>query len=275
MDVKNEVLYRVYFLLFGLIVPAAILLVYRTYVIGVKEGEQWRSQARMQNVIKERTIEAERGNILADDGSLLATSVPIFDLYFDPFASTTEDYNENVDSLAVMLARYVDDSYTVGAMRERLLDLRDSTKNRNRHILIKSKVSYNQKRRIEQFPLFNLGQNRGGLIPEKRSERKRPFGLLARRTIGYVRESAMPIGLEGRFDEYLGGEPGKELMILVDRRRDLWKPVEDLTAVEPQIGDDVRTTIDVNIQDIAEKALLDGMKSHDAEWGTAVVMEVE
>jgi cell division protein FtsI (penicillin-binding protein 3) len=275
MDVKNEVLYRVYFLLFGLIVPAAILLVYRTYVIGIKEGEQWRSQARMQNVIKERTLEAERGNILADDGSLLATSVPIFDLYFDPFASTEEDYKENVDSLAVMLARYVDDSYTVGAMRERLLDLRDSTKNRNRHILIKSKVSYNQKRRIEQFPLFNLGQNRGGLIPEKRSERKRPFGLLARRTIGYVRDSAMPIGLEGRFDEYLGGEPGKELMILVDRRRDLWKPVEDLTAVEPQIGDDVRTTIDVNIQDIAENALLNGMKNHDAEWGTAIVMEVE
>lgn len=275
MDVKNEVLYRVYFLLFGLIVPAAILLVYQTYVIGVVEGEEWRRQARMQNVIKERELEAERGNILADDGSLLATSVPIFDLYFDPYASTEKDYFENVDSLAVMLARYVDDSYTVGAMRERLLDLRDSTKNRNRHILIKSKVSYNQKRRIEQFPLFNLGQYRGGLIPEKRSERKRPFGLLARRTIGYVRENAMPIGLEGRFDEYLGGKPGKELMILVDRKRDLWKPADDLTAVEPQIGDDIRTTIDVNIQDIAEKALLNGMKSHDAEWGTAIVMEVE
>lgn len=275
MDVKNEVLYRVYFLLFGLVIPVAILLVYRSVTIGVVEGEKWRQRALVENVIKERTLEAERGNILAEDGSLLATSVPIFDLYFDPYAPAEEDYLANVDSLAVALAKYVDQSYTIGGYRKYLRELRDTNINRSRHVLIKKKVSYNQKRFIEQFPLFNLGQYRGGFIAEKRSERKRPFGLLARRTIGYVRPDAEPIGLEGYFDEELGGQPGKVMMISVDRKRDLWKPLEDLTAIEPQIGDDIVTTLNVNIQDITEEALLRGMSRHDAEWGTAIVMDVK
>ncbi|PHN05226.1 penicillin-binding protein [Flavilitoribacter nigricans] len=275
MDVKNEVLYRVYFLLFGLVIPVAVLLVYRSITIGIVEGEEWRNRALLENVIKERTIEAERGNILAEDGSLLATSVPIFDLYFDPYAPSDEDFLANVDSLAVSMARYVDNSYTVGGYRKYLMELRDTAINRSRHVLIKRKVSYNEKRFIQQFPLFNLGQFRGGFIPEKRSERVRPFGLLARRTIGWVLDGATPIGLESSFDEELGGEPGKVMMINVDRRRDLWKPMDDLTAVEPQIGDDVVTTLNINIQDIAEEALLRGMQKHDAQWGTAIVMEVK
>lgn len=275
MDVKNEVLYRVYFLLFGLVIPVAVLLVYRTVTIGVVEGEEWRNRALLENVIKERTIEAERGNILAEDGSLLATSVPIFDLYFDPYTSSEEDFQANVDSLAVCMAKYVDNSYTIGGYRKYLMGLRDTAVNRSHHVLIKRKVSYNEKRFIEQFPLFNLGQFRGGFIAEKRSERERPFGLLARRTIGWKRDGGTAVGLEGSYDEQLGGEPGKVMMICVDRRRDLWKPLDDLTAVEPKIGDDIVSTININIQDIAEEALLRGMRTHDAEWGTAIVMEVE
>ena len=275
MDVKNEVLYRVYFLLFGLVIPMAVLLIYQSINIGIVEGEEWRNRALLENVIKERKIEAERGNILAEDGSLLATSVPIFDLYFDPYASSDEDFIANVDSLAVSMAKYVDNSFTVGGYRKYLMGLRDTAINRSRHVLIKRKVSYSEKRFIEQFPLFNLGQFRGGLIPEKRSERVRPFGLLARRTIGWVMDGSTPIGLESSYDEQLGGEPGKVMMINVDRKRDLWKPVEDLTAVEPQIGDDIVTTLNINIQDITEEALLRGMKRHDAQWGTAIVMEVK
>lgn len=275
MDVKNEVLYRVYFLLFGLVIPVAVLLVYRTVTIGVVEGEEWRNRALLENVIKERTIEAERGNILAEDGSLLATSVPIFDLYFDPYTPSEEDFQANVDSLAVCMAKYVDNSYTIGGYRKYLMGLRDTAVNRSHHVLIKRKVSYNEKRFIEQFPLFNLGQFRGGFIAEKRSERERPFGLLARRTIGWKRDGGTAVGLEGSYDEQLGGEPGKVMMICVDRRRDLWKPLDDLTAVEPKIGDDIVSTININIQDIAEEALLRGMRTHDAEWGTAIVMEVE
>lgn len=274
MDNKNEVLYRVYIVLFGLMVPMALILVFKTYQISIQEAEHWVAIGE-DNYIDEREIEAERGNIMAADGSLLATSVPFFDIYFDPFTASSEDYYNNLDTLAHCLANYVDNTFTVGGFKEFLKDLRDTSVNSNRHVLLKSKVSYYEKRSIETFPLFNLGRYKSGLIAEKRSERKRPFGILARRTVGYVRETAQDIGLEGYYDDALGGKPGKQVMIRVDRKRDLWMPVEDLTEIEPKSGDDILTTIDVNIQDIAERALLKGMRNYEAEWGTAVVMDVK
>jgi len=272
MDVKNEVLYRVYFLLFGIVVPAAIILFYRTFEIAIVQGQKWRDKGE-SNYIKPREVEADRGNILATDGTLLATSVPYFDIYFDPTAPSKENYEKHVDSLAYCLATYVDNTFTVGGFRDYLLQLRqDST---NKHVLIKSQVSYTEKKRMEQFPLFNLGQFKGGFIARKRSERKRPFGLLARRTIGYVREDFMPVGIESYFDDVLGGQPGQQFMIRVDTKRDLWVPVEDLTSIEPKSGDDVITTIDVNLQAITQNALLRAVQHHDAEWGVAVLMETK
>ncbi|GJM31811.1 MAG: penicillin-binding protein [Saprospiraceae bacterium] len=279
MDVKNEVLYRVYFLVFALVVPISMLLFYKTVQISIIDGDKWREDGK-KAYIRERPIEAERGNIMAADGSLLATSVPYFDIFFDPFASSEDDYYKNLDTLAYCLATFVDDSYTVGGYREYLYDLRDTLINRKRHIPIKRKVSYSEKREIEKFPLFNLGQYRGGFIAVKRSERKRPFGVLARRTIGYVREEAQDIGLEGTFDDILGGSPGSEFampvdMIQVDKSQDLWMPLEDLASIEPKSGDDILTTLDINIQDISERALMRAVRHHDAEWGTAIVMEVK
>lgn len=274
MDIKNEVLYRVYFLLFGLVTPAALTLIYYTVKIGVLEGEDWRDLGR-NNFIVERDIEAERGNIMAADGSLLATDVPIFDLYWDPLTPTEDDFLANVDSLAHCFANYIDADYTVGAAYDYLFQLRDTVNFRkNRNVLLKSRVSYSEKKKIEQFPLFNLGQFRGGLIARKRNERKRPFGLLARRTIGYVRDQAADIGLESFYDEVLGGQPGTQMMIPLDRKRDLWMPLENLSSIEPKNGDDILTTLDINIQDITEEALLKGMQTHDADWGVAMVMEV-
>lgn len=276
MDIKNEVLYRVYFLLFGLLLPAAGFLLYSTVNIAILEGEYWREQGR-ENYVKPRSVAAERGNIYAKDGSLLATSVPYFDLYFDPFASSEEDYFANIDSLSYLLATYVDNTYTAGGFRDYLYNLRDTSNNRrpNRNVPLKKSVSFAEKARIEAFPLFNLGQFKGGLIAKKLSERKRPFGLLARRTIGYVREDQQPVGLEGRFDSILGGQAGTQMMIKVDPKSDLWLPLGNLSEVEPRSGDDIVTTIDVNLQDIAEEALLAGMRRHQPEWGTAIVMDVE
>lgn len=274
MDIKNEVLYRVYFLLFGLVTPAALTLIYYTVNIGIVEGEDWREMGR-NNFIVERDIEAERGNIMAEDGSLLATSVPIFDLYWDPLTPSESDFATNIDSLAHCFANYIDKEFTVGAAYDYLYQLRDTVNyKKNRNVLLKSQVSYAEKKIIEQFPLFNLGQFRGGLIARKRSERKRPFGLLARRTIGYTRAEAKDVGLESFYDEVLKGQPGTQMMIVMDRKRDLWMPLENLSSIEPKNGDDILTTIDVNIQDITEEALLKGMQRHDADWGVAMVMEV-
>jgi len=272
MDIKNEVLYRVYFLLFGIIIPLSLILLYRTIFISVWEGDDWRAVGK-DNYVKYKEVEADRGNIFSEDGSVLATSIPYFDIYFDPVTPTDKDFEDNLDSLAYCLATFIDPSYTVGGYRDRLIRLRqDST---DRHVLIKRKVSYSEKRKIESYPLFNLGQFRGGFIAERRSDRRRPFGVLAQRTIGYVRDGAKDVGLEGYFNEQLGGEPGGQFMICVDTRRDLWMPLDDLSAIDPKSGDDVHTTIDVNLQDIVENALLRAMNYHKADWGTAIMMDVE
>ncbi|MCB9080084.1 MAG: transpeptidase family protein [Lewinellaceae bacterium] len=272
MNIRNEVLYRMYFLLFGLVVPAAAVLVYRTIEISVIDGERWRTEGQA-DYVRYRQIRADRGNILASDGSLLATSIPYFDIYFDPVAPAEKDFAGHIDSLAFCLATFVDDTYTPGGYRDYLLQLRrDST---NRHLLIKSRVSFNEKRKLESFPLFRMGRFRGGFIAEQVSERRRPFGLLAQRTIGYVREGAKPVGLEGFYNDVLEGEPGGQYMICVDRRQDIWMPLEDLAAIDPQGGDDVVTTIDVNLQDIVENALVRALNYHDAEWGTAVLMDTK
>ncbi|MEN0002625.1 MAG: penicillin-binding protein [Bacteroidota bacterium] len=271
MDVKNEILYRVYGLVFVFFVPIAMVLLYKTVYISWWEGEEWRSEGD-ELYIDWRTVEAERGNIMAEDGSLLATSVPYYDLYLDPNSTgmLEEDFMYNLDTLAQCLATQVMMDKTVGGVREDLLTWRTEGK---RYVPIKRKASYAEKQMIEGFPLFNLGQMRGGLIIERKSERKKPFGILAHRSVGYVREGSKPVGLEGFFHETLGGEDERVLMLNVGDG--IWVPMEDLSEVEPKSGDDIRTTLDVNLQDIVENALYKGINYHDADWGTAILMEVE
>lgn len=273
MDIKNEVLYRVYFLLFGVIIPVAFALVYQTVMISYAEGDKWRAQGK-EWYVASRPVQAERGNILSENGSLLATSIPYFDIYFDPKSTgmTEDDFNNNIDSLGQCLATYVDNTYTAGGWVTFLKERRDSG---SRYVLIKRKATFAEKDFIAQFPLFKLGQMRGGLIVEQHSERRRPFGILAQRTVGYVeRVGAKPVGLEASFDQWLGGEAGKQLMFQVDKVNDIRIPVDSLALIEPKSGGDVVTNIDINMQDLTEEALLRAVNYHDAEWGTAVVMEV-
>ena len=232
MEIKNEILYRVYILLFGVMVPVAGVLVWQTISIGIFEGERWREKG--ENLYVDiRPVKAERGNIFAEDDRLLATSIPYFDIFMDPNSTgmTEEFFLENVDTLAYCLATYVDQSYTVGGMRNRLLEERAKG---TQYLPIKRKVSFSEKKRIENFPVFNKGQYGGGFIAQKHSERKRPFNILAQRTIGYVREGAKPVGLEGYFDEVLSGEEGQQPMIRVDRKNDIWLPISNLSKITPK-----------------------------------------
>jgi cell division protein FtsI (penicillin-binding protein 3) len=261
----------VYGLLFGIFVPISIVLLYKTIYISAWEGQRWRDEGASA-YIKPHKVEAERGNIMADDGSLLATSIPYYNLYFDAVAASDYDFNENLDTLAQCLATHVLTDKTVGGIRQDLMNWRDSTK---RYVKLKMRASYAEKEFIQSFPLFRKGQFRSGLIVQRNSERKRPFGIAARRTIGYVREGAVPVGLEGYFNETLGGTTGTQMMLALDKANDIWIPLDDLTKVEPKSGDDIVTTLDINLQDIVENELYKAVNFHDAEWGTAVLMEVK
>jgi cell division protein FtsI (penicillin-binding protein 3) len=272
VNFKDEVLIRIFAILAVIIVPVAGLLMYRTVDIAVVRQDEFRQLGRER--FRVVTVAAERGNIYSHNDNLLATSVPYFSLHFDPYVASPADYYDNIDSLALLLSRHIDDSFTPGAWRDSLLLMRDSVSGpANHYFKLKESVSYSELARIRSFPIFNKGRMGGGLIVEKRAERKRPFGWLARRTIGYSREDGGQVGLEGAFDEYLAGESGQQEMF--NMGNGIWLPTDNLAIVEPTTGANVYTTLDVNIQDIAENALESGVRRHRAEWGAAIVMDVK
>jgi cell division protein FtsI (penicillin-binding protein 3) len=269
-NVKNEVLIRVYVVLV-MIVLTAVAIFTKAMKISLMEGEKWRSKGE-ELYIKEVPVEAERGNILTEDGSMLATSMPFFDISFDPNSSAidTADWNRDIDSLALCLATYVNPSYTPGGMKEYLLQQKQEGK---RFVIIKKNATLEEKERIANFPLFRLGQFKGGFVAVQKYNRERPFRMLANRTIGYVSGDSIKVGLEGAFNDDLKGEEGTQLMYRVGGG--LWIPLENLSKIEPKPGRDIVTTIDINLQDIAENALAKAMVRHQAESGVAVLMEVK
>ena len=271
VNFKDEVLVRVYIILAVIVVPVALLLSYRTLEIAVLDSATY--QRLGEKYVQEKTIRAERGNIYSQEGNLLATSVPYFTLHFDPFMAGPQDYYDNIDSLAYLLSLHVDATKTAGAWREQLLYMRDSVSHlANHYYKLAESVSYRELQLIQSFPLFNLGRMGGGLIVDKREERKRPFGWLARRTVGKIGEEK--VGLEEAYDAPLTGQVGKARMFRMPNGGG-WLPLEDLTVVEPTAGANVHATINVNIQDITENALHRATRRHLPDWATAVVMDVE
>lgn len=269
-DTKKELLIRVYIVALAM-VGVACLLFYKAARISIVEGDTWRNMGDSL-YLKYVPIIADRGDILAADGSLMTTSLPFFDLHIDFRADGLREniFKANVDSLAYYLSTYVNPSVSKTQMRDWLIQKR---RNGDRYALLAKNVSIRDLERIKTFPIFRLGKNKGGLIVDRQHIRVKPYKLLASRTLGLDRENAQPIGLERTFDQYLKGEQGQRLMQRVTGGA--WIPVSDLADLEGRRGADVVTTIIPEIQDIAEYALLEGLEYSKAEKGTAIVMEVE
>ncbi len=233
------------------------------------EGEYWRKQSEIQ-IFSFRDIEAVRGNIFASDGSLLATSIPNYEIRMDMYTDALSDdiFKEKVDSLALCLSQLFKDKNHAEYRR----DLNRERKNKNRYYLIQRKVSYNQLKKLRKFPIFRLGQYKGGLIYIQRNVRSLPFKMLAARTIGYDVEGIKPVGLEGAYGKELRGVGGKRFMQKI--AGGVWMPVNDSNELEPEDGSDLISTIDINIQDVAENALLTQLEKHNAAHGCVVLMEV-
>ncbi len=249
----------------------ALLLSFQAVKIGVIDGERWRAKGDSL-WMSQFPVAAERGDILSSDGSLLATSVPSFEIRMDTRAEglTEKAFNAGVDSLALMLSKYSNKNWSKAQFKSYLLKARAKG---NRYLLVHRNATYAELDRFKQFPVFRLGRNKGGLIIEHESSRAKPYGMLAARTIGYVRDEVQPVGLEGSFDKDLRGQEGQRLM----RRLvgGTWVPVEDLGEIEAKRGRDVITTLDIDMQDIVQHALLEAVQKHDADFGTAVLMEVQ
>ncbi len=254
------------------IVLLSLIVLGRAVYIQRAEGAYWRS---MSDSLRQKVVEteAERGTIYSEDGNMLSTSIPYFDIYIDFDADGLREKNgkrfkDNIDSLSISLAKFFKDK----SSREYKLELQRGFRNKDRYYLLKKNLSFQEYRVLRNFPLVRQGKNKSGFIAEVKSKRLNPFGLLANRTIGLARENAQNVGLERTYDSLLTGETGKRLIRFVGAGA--FVPVEGY-EIEPKNGKDIITTIDVNVQDIAENALLKMMTENEAEHGTCIVMEVK
>jgi len=267
---KKVILPRVYLVYFVTLI-FALLVIGKMVYIRYKEGPALLAKAQKQE-IKIFSLKADRGNILSDKDNLLATSVPVFEIRMDVAGSyiSNEFFNRNVDSLAYRLASLFKDR-TQTYYRKILKRARARG---NRYLLIHRHVNYSQLKQLRTFPIFRMGRNQGGFIAIQKTIRRLPFGQLAARTIGYEnKKEHLFVGLEGAYSNVLTGVNGKQI-----RRRindGAWLPIHDENEIEPRNGMDIITTLDMNLQDVAENALLKQMINHEAMMGTAVLMQVK
>jgi cell division protein FtsI (penicillin-binding protein 3) len=272
-EVKKDILRRVFLVYFG-IALFGIAVISKALYIQYFEGKELTEQAQT-NVMRLFPVEAMRGNISSDDGTLMATSVPNFEIRMDVSCEniTDEFFKENVDSLAYSLSALFKDKKS-SEYKDLLWEAR---RNGEGYFLIHKDVSYTELKKLRKFPIFRLVQYRGGLIVREHYKRELPYKNLAKRTIGYqsdeYTDTIKYVGLEGSFSKNLQGIGGKRLMRRIGSSN--WVPVDIENEVEPQNGNDIITTIDINIQDLAESALMNELIADSADHGCVIVMEVK
>ena len=266
---EKNILTRLYFVAGGMFIFAIIIAV-KLINIQFVDGEKYRDLAQ-KNTTRNFVIPASRGNVYADDGSLLATSVPKYDIRFDAVTVSSDDFKKYMPALSKELSKMLGNSPSYYQNK-----LRKARTNKNRFLLITKNLGYSGYIKIKGFPLFNLGPYKGGIIVEQRTVRVHPIGKIAERTIGNEQKDnpgSYSVGLEGAFHDYLQGKDGKRLKQKIAKGQ--WKPVFDNNEVEPQDGYDVISTININIQDIAHHALLKQLEYYEAEHGCVIVMDVK
>lgn len=270
MDSRKPILTRVY-LVYGFMFVISLAIIAKILYIQLVEGEMWKAKAEKLSM-KYFNIEPNRGNIYDINGQMLATSVPLFEIRMDAASTNIPDsvFKENVDSLAFYLSRYFKDKNKT-EYKNMLVKARA---NKNRYLLIKRKVTFDQLKAVRTFPIFKLGKNSGGLITDVQSKRVYPYDHLGYRTLGWFREgNPNNVGIESAFNSEMQGMAGKRLYQRIPDGN--WRPMNKSNEIEPVNGADILTTIDINIQDVAEEALLRQLEFNQADHGCAILMEVK
>lgn len=269
MSLKKSILFRVS-TVYLLMVTFALVILGKMFVLQLIEKERW-EEAEV-NSISYKTIEPNRGNIYSSDGRLLAVSVPYYevrmDMKSDAFSRAT--FDKYVDSLSMRLAAFFRD-YHWTVYKQNLVRARESG---NRYYLVKRNVTFDQLQELKKFPIFRLGRYAGGTIFVQQNRRIRPHEMLAARTIGYIMEGdqGSVVGIEGAYDPELSGVEGYRLMQKIPGGN--WMPISDKNEIDPRDGYDVITTLDIDLQDVAESALYTQLARHEADHGSVIVMEV-
>lgn len=267
---EKSVLNRMYFVA-GCLFLFAIAVGAKLIDIQFVQGDHYRELAE-ERVFRNFKIPANRGNLYDVNGSLLATSVPKYDIRFDAVTVSDKNFEANIGPLSKELSKMFGKPSSYYTQK-----LRTARANHQRYLLIARNLGYSDYMKIKSFPMFNLGAYKGGMITEQSTVREHPLGKMGERTVGYERKDEngyfTRVGLEGAFGHFLRGTDGRQLKQKIAKGQ--WKPISDNNEVEPEDGYDVISTIDVNIQDIAHHSLLRQLENFEAEHGTVIVMETK
>lgn len=262
------------FMLLGIAIMVRIVHIQATYTVDERVIGLFRPS------VQKHVDQPVRGKILATDGRPLAISAPLYDIYMDCTVRKQDYIDLGKDSLerawrakARELATYLSNEFrdkSADAYAKAILDGRDKG---SKYLRIQKNVDLSTLDKVKTFPLFREGPYTGGFIVEKHEERIYPYDSLARRVIGYVKEQNR-IGLESSFDSELHGREGYEWRRVTDNKR--WVRDLDSAQVKVQDGNDIRTTLNVDFQDIADRALRAQINENDdIRAGICIIMEAK
>jgi len=270
MAVRDEIVLRSGIVYFAIVIIAAAILV-RILILQVVQHGKWAGMSE-KFIYKTAEMPANRGDILAYDGRLLASSVPYYTIYMDTRSTgmAEETWSNGINGLSAGLARILGER----SASEWKAVITQARKKGDRYFLIKRRVDYQTLQRLRELPIFREGQYRGGLVAQAENRRILPNNELAARTIGYLNlgDEGTEVGIEGSFDKELAGKNG--IVIMQRLTGGDWITVDVAGSVQPKDGNDIVTTIDVDLQDVASSALMTQLKKHNAHHGCAIVMEV-
>lgn len=264
MDIKKDIRFRVY-ITFTFICLFGLAIIVKATLIQVDEGPKLKAMAREMHT-RFDTLLAERGNIYTEDGVLLSSSIPEFDVHIDFSVVDSDLFAKNIDSLSLCVSHLFLDK----SPEQYKEDFVRAYNEGNKYYLIGRKLKYYQYEELRSFPIFKKGKGHGGFIVDSRETRVTPYNILAYRTIGVFRDSNVS-GLEATYNKDLIGENGRR--VVQKSTGNTWIPV-DGSEIDPQNGKDIVTTLDINVQDVAEHALMSILQKYECLYGTCIVMEV-
>lgn len=266
MDIKTSISWKVY-LMYLAFVLGMIAVVVKTFTIQASGRDNLLSVESDRIQFIQEEVEAHRGQILDDQGEPLVTSVTFYEIRFDVTVPKDEVFNEGLDSLCLQLSELFGDR----TPREYKAKIQDARVRKDRFLKIQSRVTNEQRKKLKEMPIFRLPRHKGGLIDDiELNIRKRPYGALAHRTLGYVKED-IRVGIEAAFDKILAGEPGIELkQQMATGKKPTGKMIQETVD-----GSDLVTSINKDIQEVAHAELLNQLITESASFGTAIVMEVK
>ena len=271
MALRDEIVWRSGVVYIAIAVLSVILLV-RILILQYVQHGKWEDMSE-KYVFRTAAMPASRGDILANDGRLLASSVPYYTIYMDTRSTgmAGSTWSNGINGLSAGLSRLVGERSAAGWKSV----ITEARRKGDRYFLIKRKVNYETLKKLKELPVFREGQYKGGMVAVAENRRILPNSDLAARTIGYLNlgSEGNEVGVEGAFDKDLAGKDGiviKQWLTGGD-----WIPVDNAQSVPSKDGSDVVTTLDIDLQDVAATALKNQLMKHNAHHGCAILMEVE